>query len=166
MPNQDGSPTSEELAVARVRNMGTDFLGETTKVLKAGNEEFGEENFTRARTKLQQKLGAEGFNYLTAQAVQKKGSAHRLIAHLADNENDLEKLQGLPPARHGDYLRDLERDRLGVSTVPGGSVEKDSRGTPSKKSFFTMMDGLSDEEFDRGYRAHSRFGKSGNGRRR
>jgi hypothetical protein len=165
-PNADGTPTQEELIVARNRDMSVGFHAETTKILKAGNDEFGEENFRRTRTTLQQKLGDAGFNYLTAQAAQKKGSAHRLLAHLAGNENDLEKLRGLAPERHGDLLRDLERDRLGVSTVPGGSVEKNSRGVVSRKSFFTMMDSLTDEEFDRGYSEHSRFGNVGKKGRR
>jgi hypothetical protein len=170
MPNADGSPTTEELTVARVRGGGggDEFLRRTTQILKDGNGEFGEENFSRACRSLAQKLGEAEFNHLSAELTKKGETAHRLLHHLAEDDGDLDRLRQLPPERRGDALRDLERDRLGYRHIAATSTQmRQGGGYASKSAFFSpMSDAMSDKEFEAHFHKYSRFGKSGSGRRR
>jgi hypothetical protein len=162
VPNPDGSMTAAERTVARSSGDGADpivkFARETTRILKDGEDEFGAENFTRARLTVAQKLGAERFTKLCEKLVDRPDTAHRLLDHLGKSDGDLDRLVELPPERHGDLLRDLERDRLGVRHIPTttAAMRKDD-GYMSKADFNSpLSDMLSDAAWHANFDRHRR----------
>jgi hypothetical protein len=162
MPNADGTPTTEEIAVARVRgqnNAAAQHFREVEEVIRLGQETYGRDQFDSDSQVVAEKLGARKDEFLAV--ARQFDSPHKLIKHFADRPGELDTLAKLPTTRMMTEIARIEgrsapyghattrADPLWKSSASNQRLSNEdwNRGVP---------DTLSDAEFDRQYCARQR----------